>query len=118
MRWIKNISLILLIAVAAHAAEKRKFDSKFGSDLPFLKGAMIEIKSWDEKTHTYLAASPAFPGEGDSYITPEGLKKGVDAINLERILQSPKSIIGNQYKTDHELPTLNDDERVAREKRK
>lgn len=89
-------------------------DTKYGSDLPIQPNNMIEIKSYDVDSRAYEILAVDFPGEGESYVTPEGLKKGVRSIDLKTILKKPQSIVGNQYKTDRNLPTLFDSEREAR----
>ena len=86
----------------------------YGSDLPFLKGAVIAIKAYDPKTKTYEVHSPTFFGEGDSHVTPEGLAKGLESIDVETILRNPTSVVGNQYQVDQEMPTLFVKEREAR----
>lgn len=116
---MRNLKLVVLFLVAFQisvvtAKEKQKLDTVYGSELPFMKGVMVEIKSYDADTQTFEVASPEFTGEGESYVTPEGLKKGLHSLDLSRIKSDPQSIVGNQYKTDAEIPTLFPEEKAAR----
>lgn len=110
------ISLCSLFAAQAgdSATKKAKTDTVYGSDLPFLKGSMIAIKSYDPETQTYETYSPPFPGEGYSYVTPEGLDRGLEALDLQTIRNNPRNIVGNVYKVDNDLPTLFEHEKEAR----
>ncbi len=117
-QWSTNMKYVLLsiaalmTSIAVQAAEPK--DTKYGSDLPFLEGVLIEIQSYDPETQTYQVSSPEFTGEGEAYVTPEGLARGVKAINLDLIKRKPTSIVGQQFKTDQKVPTLFDEEREAR----
>lgn len=98
------------VGFAKQGPSGKEFDSVYGSDLALAAGHVIEIKSYDSKSKTYQIASVEFPGEGDSTITLEGLKRAVESFNLAKIQKAPASIVGNQYKLDRELSTLFDEE--------
>jgi len=108
------LTLILCLVcgpVAAHGTQpEKKLDTKMGTELPFLEGTLIEFQSYDPKSRTYKAIAAAFPAEGDSFVTPEGIKKGIHSVDLPRLLRNPTSIVGSQLKTDEKLPTLTEQE--------
>jgi hypothetical protein len=105
-------------AATASAPTKKVYDFVYGTDLPIFKGALIEIKSYDEASKTYTIASVTFPGEGDSQVTPEGLKKAISGLNIKSILKNPSRIVGSQFKLDQALSTLFDEEVAGRTRRK
>lgn len=108
------LTVLLMIAVpfagAADANQKLKPDPKYGTDLPLPKGAVIEIISYDEKTDSYEVGSVNFPGEGSTFVTPEGLARAIPALDLTRLKNSPQKILSTQYKLDGVLSGLTDEE--------
>lgn len=101
---------------AEPAKVKQKVDKVYGTDLPISAEHLIEIKSYDPKTQSYEVFAVQFPGEDATFVTPEGLAKAIKTIDLNRIKKLPKSIIGQQFKTDQALPGLTDEELKLRSK--
>lgn len=66
----------------------------------------IEIHSYDPETRTYDIKLIKYPRQGPFITTPEEVCKGISALNLERVLRSPSSIVGNQYTTDRTILLL------------
>lgn len=89
--------LSISVGLPAFAGTAAKPDTRFGTELPFKKGTVIEIESYDPATRTYTVNSTNFPGEDSSYVSAESMARSVEAVDLKRILKSPTSIVGNQY---------------------
>lgn len=98
----------------ASVSAQKKVDTRLGTDLPITRDNLIQIESYDPDSKVYEIDAPSFPGEGESYVTPQGLAKGIKTIDLKRILKDPESIVGQQFKTDFDLPTLTDAELESR----
>lgn len=125
MKGILVIAMISLgISYSMFAAEpagkvkaKEKLDTVLGTDLPVMADNVIEIKKYDDKSRTYEVFAVQFPGEGSTMVTPEGLAKSIKTIDLDRIKKLPKSIVGQQFKTDQDLPGLKPEEIQLRAKK-
>ncbi len=76
----------------------------------------IVIKSYDPVTQTYEIEDTTYPAQGPLIVTPEVLKKCVEAISLDKIRRDPTSVIGNNYVTDKWMFLLTDEELEARKK--
>ena len=97
---------------------QEKVDSTYGTELPVLAGALIEIKSYDPETRTFVTFSPELPGEGNHVVSPEALRKAIDSFDYRRATKNPSSLIGVQFKIDRDLPRLFRHEKAARRKAK
>lgn len=97
MIFAVSLTISILIGASAFAGTTAKPDAQFGTELPFKKGTVIEIESYDPATRTYTVNSTNFPGEDSSYVSAESMARSVDAVDLKRIQKSPTSIVGNQY---------------------
>lgn len=108
--WMSLLGFgLILISIPTMAA------STNGSDLPLSKGSMIRILNYDAATKTYKIEAANFPGEGESWVTPEALASvAASAVNLRIILKNPESIKGHEFQIDKDLPTLLDNERQDR----
>lgn len=95
-------------------AKTQKLDTKLGTDLTFPAGTLIVIDSYDEKSQTYEVSSVTLPGEDASIATPEGVALSVEAVDINRLLRSPNSIVGSQYQIKKPLRGLTDKELAAR----
>jgi hypothetical protein len=98
------------------SAKKPALDTVYGTELPMLEGALVEIKSYDAATETYTVQSVTFPGEGEIDVTPEGLQKGVPVIDLKRLSKNPAGIVGQIMKLDADMPSLFKEEKEKRRK--
>lgn len=100
------------------SAEKKPItDIEHGSELPLAKGSMVAIKSYDSSSNTYEIYAVNFPGEGESKVTVLSLTESITSLDLELLKVNPKTIVGNQYMLDNNLPTLFVHEVEARKKR-
>lgn len=118
--WISFFSICLTLIVAPAMAansgvRKTSTKSAQGSDLPLMKDSLIRILSYDAESKTYEVESANFPGEGESFVTPEALASSASGVvNLSRILKNPESILGQEFQINKDLPTLFPNEKDSR----
>lgn len=117
IHFLLVLGLFLSQADAFAKSSEKKSDATMGTELPFLKGTLVEFQSYDPDSRTYKAIAAGFPAEGDSYVTAEGIAKGIHSVTLSRLARNPTSIVGTQLTTDEELPTLTDAELKERLKK-
>lgn len=126
MKTILGTSLALSL-LALESGAKSKTEAKKpaavevdcknnGTDLVFPKARPFQILSYDAKTDTYEINSPELPGEGESYITLDGLIRAVPKLKRRRLelRKNPEDIIDSVFSGEKDLPTLLDTEREAR----
>ena len=114
----RSLSMILVafIVLSSFSAETSAIGTpSIGTDLPLAKGHLISIEEYVVASASYRVTSVQFPGEGDSFVTPEALAQAVTTLKITRLKRSPREIVGNQYKLDKALPTLTPSEKKKRE---
>ena len=84
-------------------SKEHSLDPVFGSFGKYPKNAVMEVKSYDKKTRTFLVGSTILPAEGEFYVSAESLKRAADSIDLQLILKEPSRIVGTQFMIDQEL---------------
>lgn len=114
MRQALVLMLFLALPSFGETGGQRRFDSAYGSDLPFFAKTLIKVESYDENTRTFRVFSVTTPAEGNPPVTAEGLKRAIKSFDLKNALAHPGSLVGRKFMTDNELPTLTPDEKKSR----
>jgi len=110
--------MIMFGFIVGVSASAKTLNTTYGSDFPFFKHVLVSILAYDPATRSYTVQASDFPAEGTASVTPESLGNSVSAIDLERILEHPDSIVGDQFRTDTDMPTLSPAEKNARRRRR
>lgn len=107
---IKTVFLLAVTTANANdvTAVKNPCPATKGTDLVYPKGQVFEVLRYNPLTDTYEIFSPAFPGEGNSFVTLQGLVGSVTKIQkqISILKKNRENIVGGEFKAEKDIPTL------------